>query len=136
MRGLRFAGPLCLLAGVGVLGLAWSRGEATLYLVLVIPVITGTGPLALLGIVLIFLGFMGSFLFLPVLGPSSPPRDVRDVSRVPPEADTGRRWGGVVFLGPFPIVFGSDPRITRIMFLLGLVLFVALLVLTISALLA
>ena len=35
-----------------------------------------------------------------------------------------------MFLGPIPIVFGSDARMTRTMLLLGIVLFLALLALT------
>src|SRR5438094_922513 len=44
---------------------AVSRGEANVYLVLVIPVIVGTGPLALLGVFLVFAGFLLTFLLWP-----------------------------------------------------------------------
>jgi len=33
----------------------------------------------------------------------------------------------VLFLGPVPIVFGSSPQVTRVMLVLALVLFLALL---------
>ena len=44
---------------------------------------------------------------------------------------TGRvRGGGVVMIGPVPIVFGTDKESARILVLLGIVLTIALLLLT------
>lgn len=44
---------------------------------------------------------------------------------------TGRvRGGGVVMIGPVPIVFGTDKESARILILLGIVLTIALLLLT------
>jgi uncharacterized protein (TIGR00304 family) len=40
------------------------------------------------------------------------------------------RGGGVVMIGPVPIVFGTDKESARILILLGIVLTVALLLLT------
>ena len=135
VRLIRWLGPASLLAGILTIALAVARNEANVYLVLVIPIIVGTGPVAFLGILLVFAGFLLTFLLWPwrpdmeseaqgVL-PGSPER--------PPPA---RRWGGVVFLGPIPVIFGSDPRMTRTMLLVGVVLFLALVVLTVLALLA
>jgi uncharacterized protein (TIGR00304 family) len=123
------------------LGWAVARGEARLYLVFVVPVVAGTGLLALLGILLVFLGFVLTFLFWPFrFAPSSPPviEPLRTPFEAPPQdvpsPDTSRprRWGGVVFLGPIPFVFGSDPQMTRRMLILGAILFFALLILTIT----
>lgn len=140
MRPLSFVGPAILVAGLATLAIAFTRGEADLYLILVIPVIVGTGPLALLGILLVFVGFFLTFLFwnagaippVPLSGaiPNVSPTDA------PGHRTPSRRWGGVVFLGPIPLVFGSCPQMGRVMLLLGVVLFVALLVVTIAFLLA
>jgi len=77
-------------------------------------------------------GFAASFFALPfraepeaVVPPTGPSPPAQA-----PAATPSRRWGGVVFLGPIPIVFGSDARMTRTMLLLGIVLFLALLALT------
>src|SRR5438093_4702780 len=103
---------------------AVSRGEANVYLVLVIPVIVGTGPLALLGVFLVIAGFLLTFLLWPSRLVAEP--GDRGVSPVSPEgAPPARRWGGVLFLGPIPVIFGSDPRITRMMLLIALVSFLA-----------
>jgi uncharacterized protein (TIGR00304 family) len=118
------------------LAFAVARGEANVALIFIVPAVIGTGPLAFLGILLVFVGFFLTFLFwsagaiLPVAGPP-------EVSGpTVPGAARPRRWGGVFFLGPIPIVFGSDPEMTRMMLILGVILFIALLVLTIALLLA
>ncbi|HYY47345.1 MAG TPA: DUF131 domain-containing protein [Thermoplasmata archaeon] len=137
MRPAQLLGPALLVAGLLTLALAISRGEATVYLIVIIPAVVGTGPLALLGILLVFAGFFLTF-FLGFVGPAPPLASGPPIPATPttPEATSPpaptRRWGGVVFLGPFPLVFGSDPKMTRNMLLLGAVLFVALLALTIA----
>ncbi len=137
MRPIGLVGPALLLVGLALLGLALARGEANLYLVLVVPVVTGSGVLLASGILFIFAGFFLTFLFWPVRTIGLPPEvdasQAREVSQVP--APPARRWGGVLFLGPLPVVFGSDPRVTRAMLLVGIALFLALLALTIYALL-
>jgi len=132
------AGPAFLAIGIGLLGAGFARGEATLSLVLVIPVVTATGVLSFLGILLIVLGFFTTFWFWPARLEESPSPIVEPVSSwAPPSGPTApreRRWGGVVFLGPVPIVFGSEQRVTRFMLVLGIVLFLALLALSLFAL--
>lgn len=135
VRLIRWLGPVSFLAGVVTMAIAVARGDANVYLVVVIPVIVGTGPLAFLGILLIFAGFLLTFLMWPLRAGAEPyGRD--DLSVSPQGTSPARRWGGVLFLGPIPVIFGSDPRMARTMLLLGVVLFVALVVLTVVALLA
>lgn len=140
MRPSSLVGPGVLIAGLATLALAVTRSEANLYLIVIVPVVVGTGPLALAGILLVFIGFFLTFFLwnvgaVPPLGQSAailqgPAPDVPESER------SSRRWGGVVFLGPIPLVFGSDPKMTRLMLLLGAALFVALLALTIALILA
>jgi uncharacterized protein (TIGR00304 family) len=125
-------GPVFLLAGLIALAWAVANGEASVALVFVVPVVIGSGPFAFLGVLLIFVGFFLTFLFWtsgaapPVPGPAEVP------TAAPAEPGRPRRWGGVLFLGPIPLVFGSDPEMTRMMLILGVILFIALLVLTIA----
>jgi uncharacterized protein (TIGR00304 family) len=139
VRPVQLLGPAVLLLGLLTLAVAVSQGEASLYLIVIIPAVVGTGPLAFLGILLVFVGFfLTFFLWSAGASPLAAPMEPAAIpgpeasSQVPPR----RRWGGVVFLGPFPVVFGSDPQMTRIMLVLGAVLFLALLGLTIVLLLA
>ncbi len=138
MRPIGLVGPALLLVGLALLGLALARGEANLYLVLVVPVVTGSGILAASGVLLIFAGFFLTFLLGPIRTIGVPPEvdasHAQDSPMAPPPSS--RRWGGILFLGPLPVVLGSDLRMNRAMLLLGIALFLALLGLTLYALLA
>ncbi len=136
VRPVQLAGPALLVAGLASLAYGMVQGEATLSLFVIFPIITATGGWAILGIALLVAGFFVFFLtgFRPTDTVAAPA-----VPATSPGAGTGvparsHRWGGVVFLGPFPVVFGSDAKVTRWMLVAGLVLFVALAVLTVIAL--
>ena len=98
------------------------------YLLLFIPVYVGTSALGMLGILVVFLGvFLASVgsawrgLPAPLTPPSgsvSPPDSGAPPAMPVPPA----RYGGVIMLGPIPIVFGSDARIAKWMMILGLIL--------------
>lgn len=141
MRLSRWLGPSLIVAGAAVLAVALAQGEATLSLFVIFPVITAAGPWAGLGILLLVAGFFSLFLTLPLwLGPSgTEPIELQSgipptATAPPPPSGSPRRWGGVVFLGPVPIVFGSDAKVAKWMFVVSAILFVALVVLTIIAL--
>lgn len=106
-------GIIPFLAGVLLVIAAVMRGEADLSLVLFIPVIHGGGLMLRLGILLIVASFLLWF-FLPFGGSSTSGK-----------GESG--YGGVVFIGPIPIVFGSDTKMTRTMLIIGLVMAVLLL---------
>lgn len=42
-------------------------------------------------------------------------------------------FGGVIFIGPIPIVFGSNKKIAKIMLIIGIIIFVVFLLLTFIA---
>lgn len=136
VRPARLAGPFVFLAGVLALVLGFTENQATLSLFVIFPVVTATGPWSILGIVLMIVGvFLFFFTWSSVgergaaEGPMAPP--AQPSPSVP--ATGTRRWGGVVFLGPIPVVFGSDQKVARWMLLLGAALFVGLVVLTVIA---
>ncbi len=129
MRGLPLLGPILFVAGVAALAFGVARGEATLNLVVIFPVVTATGLWPALGIVLIVAAFIVSFFTWPAQLETLPPPPSTWSPQSPAIPPPQRRWGGVVFLGPIPIVFGSDARVTKWMLVLGVVLFLALLAL-------
>ncbi len=135
VRISRLIGPALLVAGVAALAVGFLRGEATLNLFIIFPVITATGGWSALGILLLIAGFFALFLTwttsLPAEFAAQPSPPQGDGSVQAPPAAPARRWGGVVFLGPVPVVFGSDAKIARWMILVGVLLFVGLLVLTV-----
>jgi len=139
VRFVRLVGPAVLLVGVAALAIGFLDNQATLSLFVIFPVVTATGAWSILGIVLMIAGFFLFFFAWPssvepeaAVQPASTSSPASPAPPAPPAAP--RRWGGVIFLGPIPVVFGSDQKVTQWMLLVGVVLFVALLVLTIIAL--
>ena len=96
-----------------------ASGEGQVGLFLIFPFIVAWGPMAVVGSVLLFLAIV-SFLigFL-----RSGEVVLKNAGGADPVAKTGRKFGGVVMIGPIPIVFGSDRKIANWMLLAGVVLF-------------
>jgi uncharacterized protein (TIGR00304 family) len=136
-----------LVGGVALLVLAAVRGEARLYLVLVFPVVTGEGAVFALGTLLLMAGIVLAFLsWAPMMAhpaegppqapaPATPPSPSGPVGPEGPAGEGGTRWGGVVFIGPVPIAFGSAPRTTALMLAAAVVMGLLLLVFVLGALL-
>lgn len=106
MRTLRALGLVSLLAGLGLLAYAATTGDVRVGLFLVVPYVVGTGIAPFLGTMLIMAGLV--MVFVGGLPP------MRGWERDPAERSEGSvrsRSGGVVLLGPIPIVWGSDRRI-------------------------
>ena len=69
--------------------------------------------LVFIGIAIIFAGFLVVFLGMLASGKSPEEGERRKV-----------RGGGVIMVGPIPIIFGSDPKWTSIAIVLAIVLIV------------
>ncbi len=139
VRASRLVGPALFIVGAVVLAVGVLQGEATLSLFLIFPVVTATGAWGFLGILLMIAGVFLFFLTWswvpePVYEarPTAPP--VPQSSSAAAPSEPRRRWGGVVFLGPIPVVFGSDQKVAKWMLLVGVLLFVALVVFTVIVL--
>ena len=99
-----------ILAGVALLIYGVAIGEMQVALVLIVPVVFGSSILGILAIGLIIAGVLIAIAnsFLSSERESSP-------DRLPNEGGlTGtaqrKEFGGVVLIGPIPIVFGSSKR--------------------------
>lgn len=101
---------------VGAVLLAWSlaEGQARIDLFLILPVIHGEGVIVAAAFLMFFLGMLLFFLSLS-LGMGHRTED----DHSPPEK---REWGGVILLGPIPIVLGSSGFLKerRVLVILGL----------------
>jgi uncharacterized protein (TIGR00304 family) len=93
-------------------------------------VISGSGPLLLLGIVLIFLSFLAGFAMMVTaanrVGALDLGEDATETHGEAPRKKTS--YGGVVLIGPVPVAFGSDVKIARIMLVIGVILAIAFIV--------
>jgi len=130
--------PVALFAaGVALILAAVAAGSATVNLLIVFPVITGSNPVFLIGVLLIVLSFFVGFALImmgqleAVYHEGDYPEDVeRDIhgQAVPPEHQKKPSFGGLVLIGPIPIAFGSSRSIAIFMLVAGVVLIIAFIV--------
>ena len=111
------------------------RGEGGFALFLIFPVMYSTGPLGVIAFLLIFSGFL--LLFISPFLSGAPPATFDDV---PPSEIPGRigedeheverelHYGGVIFIGPVPIVFGSDKNYALYAIIAGFLMLFSLLI--------
>lgn len=104
--GARLIGPGCLVAGMALLAYALRIGAARIYLILVIPVFTGSTGLFLLATALLVAGVF--LLPLSLVDGGGPDRREEPGAAVgPPAVQGSTSAGGVVLFGPVPVFFGS-----------------------------
>jgi len=97
-------------AGIALVVLSVLRGGATVSLVLIVPVVSGSSLEFLVGVGLVIAGFAALFFAAFDGGIASEPLPADDGRA--PSAGTGGA-GGVVLIGPIPIVFGSWRGLSR-----------------------
>lgn len=98
-RALLGAGITLVMAGGFLLAWAVAAGQAELTLLLIIPVVHGTGALMALSMLLIFVGLALTLMSIAW-------GTVGEIDGTTQEG-AGKEWGGVILIGPIPIVFGS-----------------------------
>ena len=123
MNGPRWAALACALAGGALLAYAAANGDVKVGLLLIIPFVYGMGLAPTLGMLLLLtaagLWFVGAARDAGVVMPARPGE---------PDA-RATKTGGVVLLGPIPIVWGSDRRVLVWMIVAGAALLVLALLL-------
>jgi uncharacterized protein (TIGR00304 family) len=143
------ASAILFATGLALLVLSAMRGEGTAGIAVFIPFFVGSGPLSSLGVLCFFVGMVLLFFGMARSaaeaaeadepdnqgahdGPEGPAAKDGPQGPAPPSdpaQGTGRsRIGGVVMIGPVPIIIGSDPGISRAMFYLALGLMAAFIV--------
>jgi len=106
-----------LIAGIFLVVLSIIEGQANIALLFIIPIIYGTGAYLAIGILLIFLSFIMFFLFI---GPLKVERRETKGERTKTHKESS--YGGVIFIGPIPIIFGKDKSVAKKMMYLGLLI--------------
>ncbi len=115
------------LSGIVLLAVSVAEGGGTVYLALIFPVYVGSDIWGFFGILCVigafFVGFLG---LIPAKLPSRGSDSARQGG--PPAEGPEKRFGGVVMLGPIPIIVGSDVKMSMIAIVLAIVLIVVLIV--------
>ncbi|MFQ6107289.1 MAG: DUF131 domain-containing protein [Thermoplasmata archaeon] len=126
MRRLLVLAAGLVLIGIGLLAVSVTQGGGTVSLFLIFPVYVGSDIWGFLGILCLivsfFLGFFGYASRLPAESPPSPGQ------AAPPAREPERKFGGVIMLGPVPVIIGSDMKMSIIAIVLAIVLMVVLIV--------
>jgi uncharacterized protein (TIGR00304 family) len=100
------------LAGITLVVLSVLRGDATVSLIVIIPVVTGSSATFVGGVGLIIAGFV-ALLFAFSAPWSSEEAPLRPHQRGLPSGEPEGGAGGFVLIGPVPIMFGSWRGISR-----------------------
>jgi uncharacterized protein (TIGR00304 family) len=115
----RLPGILLIALGIVLVAISVLTGEARVALVLIIPVIYGGGLLLLGGIICVVAGFL--LLFASSTGVEDGETGAQPASE--------RKSGGVLLIGPIPIIFGSDRKIALIAAAIALIVMALLIIL-------
>jgi uncharacterized protein (TIGR00304 family) len=99
-----------LLVGVALIVLSVLVGRASVSLLVIFPVISGSSLTFLLGVVLLIVGFLALPFVLSEAWESVPLAPSEPATRSP---NAGSGVGGFVLVGPVPVVFGSWKGISR-----------------------
>ena len=104
---LFLGGLACLIAGI-----ATGEGEAGIFIIF--PFIYGSGWLMLLGIGLIFVSIIGYMFSLSPGDPGQRPPGRHN------EWQTEKKAGGLILIGPIPIVISNDKTLALVLLLVGI----------------
>lgn len=126
MRPATLGALLTFALGLVLVALAALEGGAHLALLVIVPVVYGSSLLFGLGVLLVAVGLVLLFLSAAT-GPAS---EIRPGGTTPPQnhPSSSTSVGGVVLLGPFPVIFGSNPKWTPYLIVLAVVIIVAFIV--------
>jgi len=111
----------CLIIGIIFFAFGVLSGDVKAGFIVIIPFLAGSGVYALLGFIFVFIAillFMFSFT-------SSVKYDNLDTAEEhQPTKKTSIKGGGVVLIGPIPIIFGSNWKITVFLVILAIILII------------
>ena len=127
----RFSFLTCIffLFGIGSFLIAFLEGNVQVEIFFIFPFFIGEGVWSVLGVFLLFLSIV-SFMIRPFDKIES--RSVLDEYATNPQnfdepnRQKKGKFGGIIFIGPIPIVFGQDKKTTAYLLLLGIIIFVVL----------
>ncbi|MCD6481112.1 MAG: DUF131 domain-containing protein [Thermoplasmata archaeon] len=97
---------LLFISGTILLFLAFLTGEGKGGIFIIFPFFYGSGIFSMVGILLIFLSFLSFFFSFP---------HEMGKTEFPPTEKTEMKTGGIIFIGPIPIVFSSDEKMGRLL---------------------
>ena len=113
--------------GTALLGYSVASGEGSAGVVVFIPVFFGSGLFSFLGVLCIMAAlFLAFFGFAAGALRGLEPDQSNQPSQGPqPAVKKSIKGGGVVLIGPIPVIFGSDSKTAIILVVLAIVLIIS-----------
>jgi len=112
----------CLILGIVFFIIGVLSGDVETGFIVVFPFLIGSGIYAFLGFICIFIAillFMFGFSSITIESSDLPFREIDDTRN-----KKSVKGGGVVLIGPIPIVFGSNWKIAVIMMVIAIILII------------
>ena len=111
---------VCFIPGFTFFAVGFLTGEAEGGVFIIFPFISGSGIYTFLGFIFIFIAILlFMFGFVTHVGPNGYQSDYDDYK---PRKKTSVKGGGVVLIGPIPIVFGSNWKIVIVLMIVAIIL--------------
>ena len=113
---------ICLIVGIVFFVFGFLSGDVEAGFIVVIPFVSGSGLYAFLGFIFVFIAVL---LFMFAFTRSSESKDSEvDYDKYKPSRKTSIKGGGVLLVGPIPIVFGSNWKIAALLMALAIIIMV------------
>ncbi|RLF49790.1 MAG: hypothetical protein DRN20_01210 [Thermoplasmata archaeon] len=118
--------PLILfIAGVGAIIFSLMQGRGGAGIFIIFPVIYTTGILGIIGVLLIMLSLLSLF-FMPFRAVydsyHTPIADFEEHDVYHAMEKREKRYGGILLIGPFPIIFGTDREMMGVLIIIALIM--------------
>jgi uncharacterized protein (TIGR00304 family) len=127
MRRWGLVSIVLLVASAVLLVASVATGDGEFGLFVIFPFIVAWGPLAIAGSALLLLAMLCAFVWIWRAGEGVAAGGESGSPSPGGTVQHEKKFGGVVMIGPIPIVFGSDKKIAKGMLLVGVALFVVML---------
>jgi len=107
---------ILFIAGILLLFLAFITGEGKGGIFIIFPFFYGSGIFSMAGILLIFFSFLSFFFSL------LPEEEYKDFYMTEKEERKEAKAGGIIFIGPIPIVFSSEEESGRVLAIIAILI--------------
>ncbi|MFO8078116.1 MAG: DUF131 domain-containing protein [Thermoplasmatota archaeon] len=120
MRLIKGSSVVFLVFAALFIALGVIRGEIEVGVAVFIPFLIGSGVFAATGFLCLFIGMILLFLSISAQWKINQDYPINDENAVL-ETKSSKQMSGVVFIGPFPIVFGSDKRFIIVLTIIAII---------------
>ncbi len=122
MNKFQILSLFCFILGIIFFSLGFLQGDVEGGVFIIFPFIGGSGIYAFLGVISLFLAILFfSFGFTCTLDRE----DIQyEYEEHPPQKKKSVKGGGVILIGPIPIVFGTNWKIALVMMIFAIILII------------